>query len=129
VSAPESSREELLAEVARLRAQLAAQPFIPPLPEQHEGDSIEWRPWEPLPVVSHIDPACLACDHPGPQVGAMGIAASDGLIRFNATRCPACQEMRVYQRTYDKYRVGARLVEIAYHPPRTIVRSEEAAGV
>jgi hypothetical protein len=37
--------------------------------------------------------------------------------------------MRVYQRTYDKYRVGARRVEIAYHPPRTIVRSEEAAGV
>jgi hypothetical protein len=34
--------------------------------------------------------------------------------------------MRVYQRTYGKYRIGAELVEIAYSPPRTIVRTQEA---
>lgn len=121
--------EELRAEVARLTEQLAAQAVAPELPAEYEGEPIAWRPWEAAPVIlcsrnGDLN-GCPQCDHPGPSMLAFGLAGpGHPLIRFNANRCPACQEMRVYFRDYsDKYRIGARLVEIAYHPPRTIARS------
>jgi hypothetical protein len=63
---------------------------------------------------------CPQCDHPGPQAITFGLAGpGKPLIRFNANRCPGCQEMRVYERRHRQYRVGAELVEIAYHPPHS----------
>lgn len=119
---------QLLARIAELEAQLAAQPVIPALPTEHDGEAIEWRPWEQAPVILCARAGdlngCPSCDHPGPQMLAFGVAGPGRpVIRFNAHRCPACQEMRVYERVYDQYRVGAELVEIAYSAPRTIVRT------
>lgn len=121
------TREELLARIADLEGQLSAPRYVPALPAEHEGEPITWRPWEAAPVILCTRAGdlngCLSCDHPGPSVLAFGLAGpGNPRIRFNASRCPACQEMRVYQRTYDKYRIGAELVEIAYSPPRTIAR-------
>jgi hypothetical protein len=119
--------EALRARVAELEAQLAAQPYIPALPTERDGEPIEWRPWEPAPVILCARNAdmngCDKCDHPGPQMLAVGLAGNPQLIRFNAHRCPSCQEMRVYQRVYERCRVGARLEEIAYSAPRTIART------
>lgn len=114
--------------IADLEAQLAAQPYVPELPGEHDGASITWRPWEEAPVILCARAGdlngCAACDHPGPSLLAFGLAGpGTPRIRFNAHRCPACQEMRVYQRVYDQYRVGADLVEVAYSPPRTIARA------
>lgn len=125
---PSAAQEELAtlrAENQRLRDQLAALPVIPELPTEHDGHPIEWRPWEPAPVIlCHGDDfnPCPQCNHPGPSALAFGIAGPGRpVIRFNAHRCPACQETRVYYRDYsDRYRIGAKLLEIAYHPPRTI---------
>lgn len=124
------SVEQLRARVAELEQQLAAKPFIPALPAVHDGEAIEWRPWEEAPVIiAHVDNGCAACGHPGPPLLAFGLAGPGRpVIRFNAHRCPSCQEMRVYQRTYDQYRVGARLVEIAYSAPRTVVRTDGGAA-
>ena len=54
-------------------------------------------------------------------------SAADGLLRFTANRCPACQEMRVYHRWHERGRLGAHNDVIAYHPPRTIARTEVPA--
>jgi hypothetical protein len=115
--------------IAALEAQLAAQPYIPALPAEHAGEAITWRPWEEAPVIlcarSGDLNGCTSCDHPGPSLLAFGLSGpGKPLIRFNAHRCPGCQEMRVYQRVYDKYRIGADLREVAYSAPRTIVRTE-----
>lgn len=121
--------EALRRRIADLEAQLAAQPYVPALPAEHDGEAITWRPWEEAPVILCARAGdlngCGACDHPGPSLMAFGLAGpGKPRIRFNAHRCPSCQEMRVYQRVYDKYRVGAELVQIAYSPPRTIARTE-----
>jgi hypothetical protein len=125
----EEDTAALLKRIADLEAQLAATPYVPELPTEHEGEAITWRPWEEAPVILCARNGdlngCGACDHPGPSLLAFGLAGpGDPKIRFNAHRCPGCQEMRVYQRAYDKYRVGADLKEIAYSAPRTIVRTE-----
>lgn len=123
------TEDALRQRIADLEAQLAAQPYIPALPTEHDGEAITWRPWEEAPVILCARAGdlngCTTCDHPGPSLIALGLAGpGDPRIRFNAHRCPACQEMRVYQRVYDKYRIGAKLVEIAYSAPRTIARAE-----
>lgn len=117
----EPTREELLARVAELEAVLAATPYVPELPGEHDGEAITWRPWEEAPVILCARDGdlngCTTCGHPGPSLLALGLAGpGKPLIRFNAHRCPGCQEMRVYQRVYDKLR------EIAYSAPRTIPR-------
>jgi hypothetical protein len=115
---------QLRARIAELEAELAARSVIPELPTEHDGESITWRKWEAAPVIlcernGDVN-SCPQCDHPGPSVIAFGLAGpGKPVIRFNAHRCPSCQEMTVYQRVYEKLRVGARLVEIAYSPPRT----------
>lgn len=119
----------LLKRIADLEAQLAATPFVPELPAEHDGEAITWRPWEEAPVILCARAGdlneCTTCQHPGPSLLAFGLAGPGApVIRFNAHRCPGCQEMRVYQRVYDKYRIGADLQEIAYSSPRTIVRAE-----
>jgi hypothetical protein len=118
--------------IAALEAQLAATPFVPELPAEHDGEAITWRNWEEAPIIlcsrnGDLN-GCAACDHPGPSLMAFGLSGPGApKIRFNAHRCPSCQEMRVYQRVYDQYRIGAELKEIAYSAPRTIVRAREDA--
>jgi hypothetical protein len=119
----------LLKRIADLEAQLAATPHVPELPAEHDGEPITWRAWEEAPVILCARNGnlnnCRACDHPGPSMLAFGLAGpGTPKIRFNAHRCPSCQEMRVYQSVYDEYRVGADLKEIAYSAPRTIARPE-----
>ena len=116
------TEQALLARIAELEAQVAA--TVPTLPTEHDGQPIEWRPWEAAPVILCSRAGdlniCQQCDHPGPSMLAFGLSGpGKPLIRFNAHRCPACQEMRVYHRVYSKGQIGADLVEIAYHPPRT----------
>ena len=124
----EPTREELLARVAQLEAALAATTFVPELPTEHNGQTITWRPWEPAPVILCTRAgdlnSCTACDHPGPSLIAFGLAGpGKPLIRFNAHRCPGCQEMRVYRRVYEKGRIGVDLREVAYSAPRTVART------
>lgn len=119
-----SAEAALRVRVADLEAQLAAQTVVPALPTTHDGEPIAWRPWEPVPVIlcfrSGDLNSCAQCDHPGPSLIALGLAGpGKPVIRFNAHRCPSCQEMTVYQRIYAKYRIGAELKEIAYSGPRT----------
>jgi hypothetical protein len=128
-----STEEQLRARITELEAQLAAQPFIPALPERHDSEPITWRPWEEAPVILCSKAGdlngCRGCDHPGPSLIAFGLAGPGSpVIRFNAHRCPSCQEMRVYHRVYDQYRIGARLVEIAYSAPRTIARTDRTTS-
>lgn len=115
---------QLRARVAELEAQLAAQPVIPALPAEHAGEAIEWRPWEEAPfIIAHVDNGCDKCGHPGLSMLTFGVAGpGKPLIRFQAHRCPACQEMTVYRRDRD-WR-GLDLVEIAYSAPRTVVRTD-----
>lgn len=128
-----SELEALRARVAELEQQLAAEPVIPALPTEHDGEPIEWRRWEPAPVIlcfrSGDLNGCDNCDHPGPEMLAFGLAGpGKPVIRFNAHRCPGCQEMRVYRRVYDQYRIGAQVEEIAYSAPRTIARTDGGAA-
>lgn len=127
-----SELEELRAEVALLREQLAAKAIVPELPAEHDGEAITWRPWEEVPIIlchraGDLN-ACPQCAHPGPSVQAFGLAGPGlPVIRFVAGRCPSCQEMRVYHRWHEKYRIGAEMDLIAYHPPRTIARTSQEA--
>ncbi|MFG6197743.1 hypothetical protein [Nonomuraea sp. JJY05] len=112
----------LRVENEKLRGMVAAQQrFVPALPRLDGATSITWRRWEPAPLMSHIDPACEQCDHPGPQQMAIGLAAprpgQQPLIRYQASRCPACQEMTVYRRDRAA-NLRTTLTEIAYHPPQ-----------
>jgi len=115
--------EALRAENEALRAKLAAVRRIPELPAEHKGVPIEWRRWEPAPFIlceraGDLN-GCPQCDHPGPSLLTFGLAGpGKPLIRFNAHRCPSCEETCVYERRYDKYRIGAELVEIAYWAPK-----------
>lgn len=129
---PDPTVEQLQAQVAALKAQLAAKPYIPALPTEHNGEPITWRPWEEAIVIlceraGDLN-GCRACGHPGPSLLAFGLAGpGDPRIRFNAHRCPRCQEMTVYQRVYDQYRIGADLEPIAYSAPRTIPATAKEA--
>lgn len=92
--------------------------------------AIEWRRWEPAPFILCSKAGdlngCAKCDHPGPSLLAFGLAGpGNPVVRFNANRCPGCQETRVYERRHDKYRIGAELVEIAYRPPQQIHPEEQ----
>ncbi|WP_043641370.1 hypothetical protein [Nonomuraea candida] len=65
----------LRAENAALRGMVAVQQrFVPALPRFDGATSITWRRWEAAPLMTHIDPACEQCDHPGPQQMAFGLA-------------------------------------------------------
>ena len=111
--------ELLRAENAELRAQLAAVRTVPELPAEDQGEAIEWRRWEPAPVILCADAlnGCPQCDHPGPSLLALGFAGPGRpLLRYQANRCPHCQETRVYRRDRD-WR-GLDLVEIAYWAPQ-----------
>lgn len=83
--------------------------------------AIEWRRWEPAPVIlceraGDLN-GCEQCDHPGPSLIAFGLAGPGmPLLRFHAHRCPSCQETRVYR--CDRDWRGLDLVEIAYWPPQ-----------
>jgi len=115
---------DLLTEIAALRAELAAQQrTIPALPEQHDGERIRWLRWEPAPTLSHVPAECYQCAHPGPLMLALGVAGEPGVIRYHASRCPSCQEMRVYRRDYAPYGLRVNLTEIAYHPPQGGMRA------
>ncbi|WP_449060574.1 hypothetical protein [Planomonospora algeriensis] len=111
----------LQAEVEALRAELAAQQrTVPALPSEHDGTPITWRPWTPAPLLSHVDAACPQCAHPGPSLLTFGLAGEKQKIRFQANRCPACRETRVYRREPAAYGLP-RIILIAYHPPRSEV--------
>ena len=47
--------------IADLEAQLAAQPYIPALPTEHDGEPITWRPWEEAPVILCGVSPCSDC--------------------------------------------------------------------
>lgn len=119
-----TTEQELRDRIAELEAQVAEQTAVPALPTEHDGQAITWRRWEAAPVIlcsraGDLN-SCEQCDYPGPSLIALGLSGpGKPVIRFNAHRCPSCQEMTVYHRVYDKYRIGARLVEIAYSAPRT----------
>lgn len=104
-------------------AELAVeQRTIPALPFEHDGQAITWRPWVAAPVViAHVPMECHQCAHPGPPCLAFGLVGDKKpVIRYNAIRCPSCQEMTVYRRDYPRFGVPhAALVEIAYSAPRT----------
>lgn len=122
----EPTREELLARIAQLEGALAAEPYMPPLPQEHEGEAIEWMPWQEAPFILCSragDLNSCTCGHPGPSLITFGTVRKTNLrIRFQAHRCPACQEMTVYQRVPDPYRLGTESVQVAYSPPRTIAQ-------
>ncbi|MGW2219622.1 hypothetical protein ACWCSD_31940 [Nonomuraea sp. NPDC001684] len=112
----------LRVENEKLRGMVAVQQrFVPALPELDGATPITWRRWEPALLMSHIDPSCEQCAHPGPRQMAIGLAAPHPghrpLIRYQASRCPACQEMTVYRRDTGP-NLRTTLTEIAYHPPQ-----------
>jgi hypothetical protein len=118
--------EFLRAENEQLRAQLAAVRAVPELPAEHQGEPIEWRPWEQALVINCARGndlnGCLQCGHPGPSTLAFGLAGpGQPLIRYQVHRCPHCQETRTYRRDRD-WR-GLDLVEIAYWPPQRDYRA------
>ncbi|RCV53485.1 hypothetical protein [Marinitenerispora sediminis] len=100
---------------------------VPALPDRiGDLDVAEWSRWEPAPILSHIDPACPTCADPGPSVIAVGYITeltkrgeTRKIRRWHAGRCPACDEMRIYERrpTASPTRSGWR--EVLYGPPRT----------
>ncbi|MEU9014288.1 hypothetical protein AB0D12_31865 [Streptomyces sp. NPDC048479] len=117
------TEEQLRARIAELEAQITDQAAVPALPAEHDGQAITWRRWEAVPVIlchraGDLN-GCDQCDHLGPSLIALGLTGDKPVIRYTAHRCPSCQEMRVYHRVYDKYRIGAEPVEIAYSPPCT----------
>ncbi|GAA2411607.1 hypothetical protein GCM10010404_81920 [Nonomuraea africana] len=114
----------LRAQVTTLEAALTVrQRSIPALPRLDGATPITWRRWQAAPLLSHVDSACEQCAHPGPQQITFGLDSRAGrkpVICYQANRCPACQEVRVYRR--DEATTGwprAVLTEIAYHPSRT----------
>ena len=124
--------EALRAENEQLRAQLAAVRTVPELPAEHQGEPIEWRRWEQAPVIqcARADDlnSCPQCDHPGPSMLAFGLAGPGRpLLRYQAHRCPHCQETRVYRRDRDLR--GLDLVEIAYWPPQRDYQPDVAGVV
>lgn len=98
---------------------------IPALPSEIGGTPVaRWTPWKAAPILSHIDPSCPTCADPGPSSMARGYAHAirrgerTELYRWHAHRCPACDEMRIY----ESRPTGAGLtkyVEVLYGPPRT----------
>lgn len=93
---------------------------IPALPTTINDVPVGWERWEPALPLTHIDPNCPTCAYDGGQVLAFGLAGDPPLIRFNAHRCPACDETTVYERVRRKCGPpGVRMREVAYFPPRT----------
>lgn len=77
------------------------------LPSEINGRAVEWQPWEPALVLSHVPLDCDTCDwQDGPRTtyGKVTIppqrrsAEPQKLILYWAFRCPRCQETRVYRR-------------------------------
>lgn len=98
---------------------------IPTLPGQIDGTPVaEWSPWRTVPIMSHIDPSCSTCADPGPSLIAAGYITQTRkgrkvkLRRWDAHRCPACDEMRIYGNRPDGMGRSER-VEVLYAPPRT----------
>lgn len=112
----------LKARVDALLAELATrQTTIPALPGTIDGQAVTWRPWQQPPTpITHVDVSCPQCAHPGPPMLALGLAGTPGVIRYQASRCQACQETRVYRREHARYGPPrVHLEQVAYIPPRT----------
>ncbi|TGB06520.1 hypothetical protein [Streptomyces sp. MZ04] len=113
----------LRAEIASLKAQLAEQTTIPPLPDQHDGESITWEAWEAAPVIiAHVLNGCEQCDHPGPILLNFGLAGPGRPTkRFRAFRCRSCQEMTVYRvQPRRNGPPGMDYIQFAYYPPHSV---------
>lgn len=94
--------------------------MIPALPATIEGVRVTWRRWTPAPLLSHVDPRCPTCAYDGGSVLAFGLAGEPPVIRFSAHRCPACDEMTIYERVPQQSPPPfVRSREVAYSPPRT----------
>jgi len=98
---------------------------IPALPGQIDGTPVDrWDQWRTVPILSHLDPSCANCADPGPSCIAMGYAKQTvrgrqvQLRRWDAHRCPACDEMRIYENRPGRMGRSER-VEVLYAPPRT----------
>ena len=105
----------------------AAQPLrsIPALPDEIDGvPVVRWTPWAAAPLLSHIDPGCDTCADPGPSCMARGYAHATHRgkrverYRWHAHRCPACDEMRIYE-SRPTGTGFTRRVQVLYGPPRT----------
>lgn len=99
---------------------------IPALPDEINGTPVvRWSTWKAVPLISHIDPACETCADPGPGCIAWGYARATyrgkGMERrrWTAHRCPACDEMRVYERRTDPGTLRLISTQVLYGPPRT----------
>lgn len=94
--------------------------MIPALPATIEGVRGTWRRWTLAPLLSHVDPRCPTCAYDGGSVLAFGLAGEPPVIRFSAHRCPACDEMTIYERVPQQSPPPfVRSREVAYSPPRT----------
>jgi len=100
---------------------------IPALPADIDGQPVTWRRWEAAcSWITHIDLSCEQCAHPGPPMLTFGSIPHPGkddhaLLSYQASRCPACQETRIYRRTPRRYGPpGIYLTEVGYIPPRTL---------
>lgn len=98
---------------------------IPALPGQiNETPVAHWSPWSTVPIMSHIDPSCDMCADPGPSLIAAGYASQTRrgkkmqVRQWDAHRCPACDEMRIYETRPDGKGSTERF-EVLYAPPRT----------
>lgn len=98
---------------------------IPALPEEVNGARVSrWSPWKAVPILSHIDPGCATCADPGPSCMAKGYAYATikgrrvELCQWRAHRCPACDEMRIYE-SRPTGTGFTKQVEVLYCPPRT----------
>lgn len=132
----QATEQALRARIAELEAQLSAQPVVPDLPVEHDGQPIDWQAWEEgiVSLCSNLDSGCTTCAHPGPLMLAFGLALpaveprrrserGRKVRRFRAFRCRACQETTVYDTRHDEYG-RQHYDEIAYSAPRTIARAE-----
>lgn len=98
---------------------------VPALPDHINGRPVtRWTPWRAAMLLSHIDPACSTCADPGPPVLARGYTLDTvrghqvELYRWHAHRCPACDEMRIYE-SRPTGTGFTRQVEVLYGPPAT----------
>lgn len=95
---------------------------IPALPTELDGTPVEWSPWERAPLLTHVDPECEQCAHPGPSVLALGYAVGlkRRVLRYMAHRCPACDVMRIYKHSPNPTPPPFKTIELVeFRPPRT----------
>ncbi|TQN30587.1 hypothetical protein FHX37_0469 [Haloactinospora alba] len=97
---------------------------LPSLPREINSVPVaEWTRWKRAVVMSHIDPGCPTCGDSGPSCIALGYEHYRGnesglMYRWNAHRCPACDEITIYERRTDPDTLRRYSAEVAYYPPR-----------